>query len=133
MISSAAEPRPRSQRCGTRAGHRSHRRSHRYRVDYKLLLSIPTADPRCHGGPQFLRACARGPRAAIAEVKLFNVADSIRNGLRSEEKNHHVYFEATEWKEDSTLKVKVTGYGDQNRVGFERGFIADAAKNLSGS
>ena len=69
----------------------------------------------------------------MAEAKLFNVEDSIHNVLRSEEKNHHVYFEATEWKEDSTLKVKVTGYGDQNRVGFEREFIADGADNLSAS
>jgi hypothetical protein len=69
----------------------------------------------------------------MAEAKPFNVADSIHNVLESEWKNHHVYFEATEWKEDSTLKVKVTDYSDQNRAGFEHGFIDDAAKNLSAS
>ena len=87
MISSAAEPHPRSPRCGTRAGHRTLRRSHRWRVDHDLLLSVPPADRPCRGGPQFLQACARGPRAAMAKAKLFNVADSIHNVLRSEEKN----------------------------------------------
>jgi hypothetical protein len=68
---------------------------------------------------------------AVAEGKLINVADSIRRVLESEQKNHHVYFEATEWKDGSTLKVKVTGYGEQNRAGFERWFVYDAAKNKS--
>ena len=61
MISSAAEPHPRSLRCGTRAGHRPHRRSHRYRVDHDLLLSILPADPRSHGNLRFLTACALSP------------------------------------------------------------------------
>jgi len=69
----------------------------------------------------------------MADGQWFNVANSIRNVLRSEEKFHHLYFEATEWKEDSTLKVKVTGHGEPNRAGFERGFIHNGAKNLSPS
>src|ERR1043166_5005806 len=68
---------------------------------------------------------------AVAEGKLINVADSISKALKSEQKNHHLYFEATGWKDGSTLKVKVTGYGEQNRAGFERWFLYYAAKNQS--
>jgi hypothetical protein len=68
---------------------------------------------------------------AVAEGKLINVADSIRKLLESEQKNHHVYFEASEWKDGSTLKVKVTGYGEQNRAGFERWFVYDVVTHQS--
>ena len=68
---------------------------------------------------------------AVSEGKLINVADSILKVLESEQKNHHIYFEGTAWKEGSRLKVKVTGYGEQNRAGFERWFVYDTAKNQS--
>lgn len=35
----------------------------------------------------FYKRVLGGPRAAMAKAKLFNVADSIHNVLRSEEKN----------------------------------------------
>ena len=65
----------------------------------------------------------------MADGQWFNVANSIRNVLRSEEKFHHLYFEATEWKEASTLEVKVTGNSEPNRTGYERRLIHNGAKN----
>ena len=65
----------------------------------------------------------------MAEGQWFNVANSIRNVLRCEEKFHHLYFEATEWKEASTLEEKVTGYSEPNRTGDERGLIHNGARN----
>jgi len=36
--------------------------------------------------------------------------------------NHHVYFEAIEWRDRSTLLFQVRGYGDHDPSGFTRRF-----------
>ena len=66
----------------------------------------------------------------VAEGKLINLADSLTKALEStgKLKNHHVYFRAVAWQKAPVLKVKVSGYGDQDKNGFEAWCLYDLAR-----
>jgi hypothetical protein len=45
----------------------------------------------------------------VANGTLIDVTEPIRQALNSEHANHHLYFQAMEWRNDSTIKVRVAG------------------------
>ncbi len=53
--------------------------------------------------------------------KAINLSEEFRQRVtqKSVERNHHVYFEATEWLTENTVKLKIHGYGDVDPNGFE--------------
>jgi len=67
----------------------------------------------------------------LAEGKMVNVADALTKALESSGKlkNHHVYFQAVAWQKGPILKVKVSGYGEHDKKGFETSCLYDVAKD----
>jgi hypothetical protein len=67
----------------------------------------------------------------FSDVHLFDVAHPARDLSITRElqrrvgklrvlRNHHAYLEATGWLNATTLSIRLWGYGDENRRGFER-------------
>lgn len=67
----------------------------------------------------------------VAEGRLVNLTDALAMALHrtGKLKNHHVYFQAATWQKGPVLKVKVNGYGDQDKNGFETWCVYDVARD----
>jgi len=67
----------------------------------------------------------------VADGKLVRLTDALKEVLSGTDKlkNHHVYFRAETWQNGPILKVKVSGFGDQDPKGFETWCLYDVARD----
>jgi hypothetical protein len=67
----------------------------------------------------------------VAEGRLVNLTDALTMALQrtGKLKNHHVYFQAVAWQKGPVLKVKVSGYEDHDKNGFETWCLYDVTKD----
>src|SRR5262249_30931269 len=54
----------------------------------------------------------------VTVVLSHQLAEASRKRLQNRLSNHHVYVEAMVWDGPTSLQVKVSGYGDEDRAGF---------------